>query len=655
MQETRNKSWFIAPRYALGMAISLIAFGLAIPASGQMRKNTGSNFNIPGTTLTEQQVDSALARALPGRTSESTGVGKLAEASGGSEMQMGPGRYVNMADLPVKAANHVMEEGADFGRPLSGLTEQEYEAFKRLMAQRLSHAASGPQTQQPQVARPARYISANGSAPIGDSVGASTAFAAQGENGLDPPDMALAVSENFVLQIVNSSIAVYSKSGTVQSGFPKDAATFFNRPGTFVFDPRAFYDWANHRFFLLMDTYSNCCTSGGGTNVSGLVFAISETQDPRGGWYTYYLDNGPLGSGVCGDFPTLGHDTTYWGTGATKGGVYIGVNLWTAASGGDCSGSSFSSNVIFILPKDALYTGGGYSYWQFNGLKVSSTIVDTFQPINVTDRAEKPSSILFVNSFNYNWGGGICESGCNGLEVWSISGPTTGSVVAPNNPFAFLQGGNGPILTGKGVATAHTYYAPAYASAPNCTASSGPCIDTDYPFISGQVKYHAGEMFGSLNTGVSGSSPAVTGPIWFDIHPTTNASSVLTGVEERQEDCFVCGGFPNNGSAYYADLQPDQENNVVMVYNYSDDTTYPESAYTSRRVIYGDSLMNGSGFVLTSGSGATSGRWGDYTATAPDFTIATRGLLWFSAEYATSSGAWSTTIGAAQYSTSADQ
>lgn len=106
------------------------------------------------------------------------------------------------------------------------------------------------------------------------------------------------------------------------------------------------------------------------------------------------------------------------------------------------------------------------------------------------------------------------------------------------------------------IGTTHNYSLPPSASALNCTASAGPCIDTDYSFISGQVKYNAGELFGSFNTGVSGTSPAVAGPIWFEVHPVVNNNdSQITGAKERQEDCFVCGGWARNGSAFYASLQ----------------------------------------------------------------------------------------------------
>jgi len=604
---------------------------------------------VKGPTISESALQAAIQRGLPGTVAAHTGTAVPSAQAG----RMGTGvqaRAVAMSSIPQAVPGQAAPEG-DHDRPLSGLTEEEYQALKKLAGQREAAGQIGSQpSRQRALASPA--LGPKIGAP---SVGASKGFFAQSEVCCDPPDMSLAVSENFVLQMVNNYVAVYDKNGNLQSGFPKDADTFFGlAAGTYTTDPRAFYDWANHRFFVLELTETNTGNPSGSPNLGAVAWAVSQTQDPRGGWWVYN-NNLVQSSGVCPDFPTLGHDTTNWGPGATKGGIYIGLNNWSGAN--DCHGDSFTGNIIYILPKDALYSGSAYSYWEFNGLNDGGTLNDTFQPVNVTDRADKPSSIFWVNSFNYDWGSGACSGGCNGLIVWAESGPTTanGSVPAnPNNPFQFLQGGNGPILSAKVISTTHNYSFPPSAAAPNCTASGGPCVDTDYTFISGQVKYHAGEIFGSFNTGVA-VSPAVAGPIWFDLHPVTGTNGQLTAVEERQEDCFVCGGWSSNGSAYYASLQPDQENNVVMVFDFSSDAAYPGTVFTSRRVTYGDSLMDGVGNYLEGGSNAVSGRWGDYTATAPDFTIATRGLLWFSAQYAPSSGSWGTVIGAAQYSTAEDQ
>jgi len=648
----RNGFLFLA---GLGVCVAGIVVLLATlsPEFGQVRGGSGG-IGVAGPA---QEGVITVAGAIQAHTG--VGPGSIEREGTG---QVPAARSVDLGAIPQLTISGIggnAEPEFDHGRPMTGLTEEQYMALKKQVAMRLAAGLVG--------SKPSRSPGLNGmlAAPSGGpgsqsrtggpfSVGRTAGFWAQGEaascGGCVPPDMALAVSENFVVQVVNTAIAVYTKSGTIQSGFPKSTASFFGLgSGTYTTDPRAFYDWANHRFFVVMLTETSPTS---GTNTGSLVYAISQTQDPRGYWWVYspfQVGN----SGECPDFPSLGHDTTNWGLGATKGGIYITINQFSGS--GHCSGSSYSGNYVFLWPKDALYSGSGYSWWYGANLRVNGTLVDTLSPYNVTDRADKPSSIFLTNSYNILWGGTVCQNGCNGLDVWAISGPTTGYVIAPNNPFAFLQGGSGPVVTFKSVATTHNYSLPPLAAEPGCKAASGGCVDTNDSRISGQVKYHAGELFGSLNTGVA-VSPAVAGPIWFELHPVTENNGQLSGLEERQEDCFYCGGWVNNGSAWFATLQPDQENNLLMIFDYSTDNDYPGMVYTSRRSNYHDTFMNGSGSWLTGGFGNYySYRWGDYSATAPDFTIATRGLMWFSAQYADASGKWGTAIGAAQYNTAADQ
>ncbi len=613
--------------------ISVSTSFLAIPAAAQEKK----------TEISDSALQFALQRALPGVVAAHTGTGEPSVRDQGA-MGSGPsGHSVEMNEIPQ--ATFKSGEGSDHDRPLSGLTEEQYQALKRLVAKRAAAGEIGSLPSHSRSAGPA----GNAKPP---AVGLTSGFIAQSEVCCDPPDMSLAVGPTYILQMVNNYVAVYDKKGNLQSGFPKSADTFFGLPsGTFTSDPRAFYDWDNGRYFVLELTESNVGNPNGSPNVGAVAWAVSKTNNPTGGWYTY-SNNLQQGSGVCPDFPTLGQDSTDWGVDATKGGIYIGLNLWSGAN--DCGGDGFHNNIVYIIPKDALYKGAGYSYWYFSGMNVGGTLVDTLQPDNTTAKTSKPSSIFWTNSYNYDWGNGDCSGGCNGLVVWSESGPTGGTKPQPNNPFAFLNGvSSGPIMVGKTIATTHNYSFPPNAGAPNCKAGSG-CVDTDYTFISGQVKYNAGDLFGSFNTGVA-VSPAVVGPIWFDLHPVTDNNGQLTGVEERQEDCFLCGGWANNGSAYYATLQPDPENNVVMVFDFSTDTAYPGTVFTSRRVTYGDSLMDGGGTYLVGGGAAVSGRWGDYSATSPDFSSSTVGLLWFSAQYALSSGGWGTAIGSAEYKLATNQ
>jgi hypothetical protein len=526
-----------------------------------------------------------------------------------------PARMVNLEALPQATPAELAAQPRyePDRRPLDNLTEQQYKALKREAAERWAGSPSGTATIP------------HGKTP---NVGAFVGFDAEQEDGVTPPDMALAVSENFVLQVVNNAINVYDKRGNLQAGFPKSIDSFFGLPsGQYTTDPRAFYDWVNHRFVFIMITDTNRCQSN---DVSSLLIAASETHDPRGNWYAY----GPAfqvgNTGQCTDFPGLGHDSTNWGTGATKGGTYVTFNQF--------NGGSFIGNYVFLIPNDAIYVGGGFSATTWFNLTDNGTLVDTIQPANMTDRSDKPGTVLFVNSFNIDWGGGQCRSGCNGLVLWSISDPFGSSA-----------------LSGVVIGTAHNYYFPPGADEPNGTGGvCSNCVDTDDVRITGQVKYNAGTLWGSLNTGIPSSTEA--GPIWFEVHPILDTNGNITAAEERQEDCFVCNGWASNGSAYYADLQPDPEGNVIMVFEYSTDTVYPSVAYTSRRVTYGDSLMDGDGYFLQEGAAFYGqGRWGDYTATAPDLTIANLPSMWFAGQYANGSENWGTAIGAARYVLPADQ
>ena len=563
-----------------------------------------------------------------------------------------PGVEVNLGALPQMTVQEMAAHPQRTLRPLDGLSDAEYAAKKKL-ARELAmagltgakSAALGAKNSPPGPAVPNPVDP--GPPP---SVGAFEGFTAQQELCFGcnwPSDMALAVGTNFVVQVVNTQIAVYDKRGNLQAGFPKSADTFFNlASGTYTTDPRAFYDWANHRFVVVMLTESNPFNSKGAANVGGLLIAASETQDPRGVWRVFSPAFNIGNAGECPDFPTLGHDSNNWAVSATKGGFYVGINEFGGT--GICTGSGFIGNFLFMIANDGIYNGGTYFWWTAPGFTHGGTLVDTLSPANMTDWADRPSSVLFANTLNINFGGGQ-----NTLVVWSVT-----------NPFGWISGGANPVFTGVNMTTAHTYDMPPAADEPGASAGTicSQCIDTGDKRISGQLKYHAGHLFGSFETSVSGSSEA--GPIWFDVHPVLDGNGNITSAEERQEDCFVCGGWTGNSSAYYATLQPDPENNLVMMYELSGDTTFPGTYYTSRRVNYSDSLMNGLGLNLIGGSsfwnqGCNSNgqfcRWGDYSATAPDLTVATKPSMWFAGQYTNSSNNWGTVIGAARYLSPSDE
>ena len=103
-----------------------------------------------------------------------------------------------------------------------------------------------------------------------------------------PADQALAIGDgkNPILQAVNVCLSVYDNTGTRLVG-PTDLVSFFGLPaGTFTSDPRALYDWFNHRFIVtLIDT---SCPNGGCTSsTNNYDIAVSQSDDPTLGWWIY--------------------------------------------------------------------------------------------------------------------------------------------------------------------------------------------------------------------------------------------------------------------------------------------------------------------------------------------------------------------------------
>jgi hypothetical protein len=526
-------------------------------------------------------------------------------------------REVNMGAIPQATASQITPH-TQMLRPRDGRTDAQYAEMKRQAAQLAGSGTGGY-----------GMLNNAGPAPTGGStfLHSTHAFFAQSEVCCTPSDMAIAVGPTYVVQFVNTYIAIYSKTGVLQSGYPKSADTFFGLPaGTYTTDPRGFYDWKNGRYVFVMLTESSFSSN----NVGQLMLAVSATNNPISNptWHIFKWQVG--GTGECPDYPTLGHDTNNWGKNGTKGAIYIGINQF----GNNCNGG-FINNYLFTIPKDQPYAGTGMPYWWESGFNFGGTLVDTLQPSNPVAPGDRPAATYLAHTFNILWN---CGAGCGSLGLWSV-----------NNSAAFTTGGPGPTFTGLAVPTAHTYYYPPAANQPG-SANSIETIDVR---ITGSMYYHAGDLWGSFDTGV----PAVSGAhaIWFDYHPKLDVNGNITGGDERSEDCFFCGGQGASGSSYFATLAPDTENNVTMTYTYSDNNTYPEMAVTGRRVSYGDNVMNGAGYVIAGGSGLYSQfRWGDYSAVAPDNTSAGSPLMWTAGDY-DNFGNWGTAISSQSYTGPKDQ
>lgn len=544
---------------------------------------------------------------------------------------------VLMSSLPERTAADLAAQ-PHTSRPLDGFTDAQRKERQQQLIARTTGRSNGN-------AAPARP---NQPVPPPSITELEAAFNGNSESCCTPSDMALAVGPKYVLQATNNSLLVTNKSGGVLMN--KSLQSFFGLPATeYITDPRAFYDWANGRYVVIeLDETCHFCAGNRGY----LLLAVSQTNNPTGAWFNYgrVIQIGAVDE--CPDYPTLGHDSTNWigessgeeGAAAPYGGIYVGINQFSS----DCLGG-YIQNYVFLLPKTQIYKGQGFGFWFEFGFfdPRNGVLLDTLQPNNVSQANNKPPAVYLVASDNIDFSGGQCIQGCNGLVVWAVT-----------NPFGFNHGGPSPEFSAATTATRFNYFLATAADEPGCNN----CIETLDTRISGSVQYQAGELFGALETQDPLFGTGENSPIWFELHPVlggsnarctgtyANACADIAAVEERNEDCFFCGGWRGHGSGYFATLQPDSENNILMTYNFSSQNAgdYPGTAWTSRRVSQADNTMNGAGFEFFGGGQYLQGRWGDYTGTAVDLTTPFTSM-WFSGMYSTAAGTWNTVIGQGGY------
>ncbi|WIG59292.1 MAG: hypothetical protein OJF49_002039 [Ktedonobacterales bacterium] len=447
--------------------------------------------------------------------------------------------------------------------------------------------------------------------------------------GCQPPDMALAASPaGLVMQGVNTSFAVYNLTGTVQTGWPKTAQTFFGIPnpgacdpnGAFVSDPRLWWDSYDNRWVAAILQVEGAWGISCPFQTTYWV-AASMSPNPSGTWNVFAI-NMAFGSDSTGaaDFTQIG---------VNGDGIYVSANVFNNA------GSAYDYAEIVGCGKTKIYQGYAPTCNAWYNLTAGGALLDTVQPSGNTSTDFGPRTEYFVSSFSGpDANGHDCFStACNGVAVFSWSDPanTTGS---------------GNKFSGVWIPTAHNYIAPPGADQPSCTAGGG-CVDGGDLRVSATAVYHAGHVFAAHVTGITnGASQFVPGIQWWDIVPTLNPGypTTMTGASLAQD------GLLNANSNYtaltYPAMMVTADNDIIMGYDYMGDTIYPSINFTSRRQSDPASVMTGGlGIIAVSGTVSTSNtRWGDYEAMS--YTAPYQDFIWFSAQYANPSagGDWITSV-----------
>ncbi len=173
-----------------------------------------------------------------------------------------------------------------------------------------------------------------------------------------PPDPMGAVGPNHVVNVVNTSIEWYTRSGTQQNSqrLGRNATTavgsFFESlsPVNGTFDPKVLYDQYAGRFVVL--TLEKQDTADGDpVNSSRILLAVSDDSDPNGTWY-YTAINSSITIG------TIDTWADYPGFAVDDKAIYITANMFGYGSGVQ------QGQYVWIVDKGAaggFYAGGSAS------------------------------------------------------------------------------------------------------------------------------------------------------------------------------------------------------------------------------------------------------------------------------------------------------
>lgn len=421
-----------------------------------------------------------------------------------------------------------------------------------------------------------------------------------------PPDTNLAVGTSNVGVVVNNLIAFYSKTGTLQS--KTSLASWFTNLnlstcGTCtLYDPRIAYDSAENKWIIVALFKDS-------TSQSKVLVSISQTSNPLGSWWVYGL-TGTLdfsGENTWADYPDVGFDGI---PSASGGAIYITVNQFTF------SNRSFRTGLIFIIRKSELYAGASVNYWRTWDRRNS----DNSQAF--TFRAAKtygnPGGEFVVNTKN----------GGSTLSLWRIN---------PTYPPTAID-----------MTLQSTINIGAYSLPPNATQpGTSDLIDTGDNRAFNAV-WQNNRLYTAFNEAHDwgGGGGTVSAFRYLKINTSSNTAEI--------NDFFGADGL----HYYCPAIAADNADNIVVVFTRSNGSEFAGIRYTGRltseSALQGSASLKAGTAALTTESGETKSRWGDYQGAAIDPADGTK--VWIYGEYAVDLGGmtndfdWGTWIGQVQFS-----
>jgi hypothetical protein len=428
-----------------------------------------------------------------------------------------------------------------------------------------------------------------------------TNFGGIGANGFIPPDPNIAVGKNdatgfgYIVQVVNSQIAVFDKTGKLLKG-PVSLSSLWNTLGgdcaaNNAGDPVVQYDAVADRWLVSQ------LGSTSGPNFSECI-AVSQSNDPRG---AYTLYSYPFGNNL-NDYPKFG----VWPT-ATNSAYFASYNLYA-------NGQSFVGASLCAYDRQAMIAGDG------SAVQICTTIANDggFLPADL-DGATPPADGTAGYFLNFET--------LSTLRLYQLAPDFTTKTATLSSPMDI----------------AVASFSEACGGATCIAQPNSQKLDSLGDRLMYRLAYrvfsgdHAAMVVNHSVT--AGSSVGVR---WYELRqPAAGGAFSL-----YQQGTFA----PSDGAyRWMGSAAMDGAGNIAVGYSKSSSSLYPSIAFTSRTPGMTAGTM-GTETILQAGNGAqtTYSRWGDYTSLRID--PSDDAMFWYTNEYYANNSrffnyVWSTAIG----------
>ena len=423
-----------------------------------------------------------------------------------------------------------------------------------------------------------------------------------------PPDPIGAAGSNHLVNVVNSSIQWFTKSGTLQNSqrLGKNGSThvgsFFEplTPVNQTFDPKVIYDQHAGRF-VVVTLEKVDLGAGNPGNTSRILIAVSDDDDPNGTWYFMAINSKLTISSTAtwADYPGFAVD---------EEAVYVAANMFGFGAGGANLGSR-----LWIINKSPLFSGGAGTF----------TVHDPFASVGSWSTAQ-PAHV-------FGAGGGPSGAGTFLVSAGWVSGAVDYlSVIRVDSPLSSPSFVNQFVSLGD----IHNGSVP-FPNAPQPGTS-------ELVWANDTRALHAVWRNNNLyvvNTVVppSGTDSGQATAHWYRINTTTLGSLSLA-------DQGNIGGeeLASGTHTYFPSIAVDFRGNIGVGFSASAATLYAGSFYTGRLTNAAAGTMQPPGtnalgvdYYIRKFGGARN-RWGDYSGIALD--PATESTFWVFNEYAMTRG-----------------